>query len=118
MFTHIQKAELEVNASKSYLGTHIFDYLGYNVTPDRVMPIPEKVEAIQDLAVPKICKQLGQFIGMINFYRYMWQKRSELFAPLTALTPKNVKYDWEYEHQKCFGVIKRVMGREVLLAYP
>ena len=55
---------------------------------------------------------------MINFYRYMWQKRSELLAPLTALTSKNVKYDWKDEHQNIFDAIKRVIGHEVLLAYP
>ena len=54
------------------------------------MPIPKKVEAIQALAVPKTRKQLRQFIGMINFYCDMWQKRSELLAPLTELTSKNV----------------------------
>ena len=48
----------------------------------------------------------------------MWQKRSELLAPLTALTSKNVKYDWKDEHQKCFDAIKCVIGHEVLLAYP
>ena len=47
----------------------------------------------------------------------MWQKRSEFLAPLTALTSKNVKYDWKEKHQKCFDAIKRVIGREVLLAY-
>ena len=82
------------------------------------MPIPNKVEAIQALAVPKTRKQLRQFIGMINFYRDMWQKRSELLAPLTALTSKNVKYEWKDEHQKCFNTIKRVIGWEVLLGYP
>ena len=65
----------------------------------------------------KTRKILRQFIGMINFYRDMWQKRSELLAPLTALTSKNIKYDWKYEHQKCFDAIKRVIGRELLLAY-
>ena len=55
---------------------------------------------------------------MINFYRDMWQKRSELLAPLTALTSKNVKNDWKEEHQKCFDAIKRVIGREVLLGCP
>ena len=79
------------------------------------MSIPKKVEAIQALAVPKTRKQLCQFIGMINFYCDMWQKRSELLAPLTALTSKDVKYDWKDEHQKCFDSIKRVIGREVLL---
>ena len=93
MFNRLQKAGLKVNASKYCFGAHKFDYLGYHVTCEGVMPIPKKVEAIQSLAVPKTCKQLLQFIGMINFYRDMWQKRSELLAPLTALTPKNVKCD-------------------------
>ena len=58
MFTRLQKAGLKVNASKSWFGAHKFDYLGYHVTRDGVMPIPKKVEAIQALAVPKTCKQL------------------------------------------------------------
>ena len=81
------------------------------------MPIPKNVEAIQSLVVPKTCKQLRQFISMINFYRDMWQKCSELLSPLTALKSKNVKYDWKYEQQKCFDAIKRVIGLKVLLAY-
>ena len=72
MFTRLQKAGLKVNASKSCFVVHKFDYLGYHVTRDGVMPIPKKVEAIQALAVPKTRKQLRQFIGMINFYRDMW----------------------------------------------
>ena len=55
---------------------------------------------------------------MIKFYRDMWKKRSELLAQLTALTSKNVKYEWKEEHQKCFDAIKCVIGREVLLSYP
>ena len=116
MFTCLQKAGLKVKVSKSCFGAHKFDYLGYHVTRDGVMPIPKKGEAIQALAVPKTHKKLRQFIGMINFYRDMWQKRSEIISPLTALTSKNVKYEWKDEHQKCFEAIKRVIGHEVLLA--
>ena len=93
MSTRLHNAGLKVNASKSCFGAQHFDYLGYHVTCDGVMSIPKKVKAIQDLAVPKTRKQLRQFIGMNNFYCDMWQKRSELLAPLTALTSKNVKYD-------------------------
>ena len=110
--------DLKVNASKSCFGTHKVDYLGYHVTCDGFIPIPKKVKAGQYLAVPKTHKKLRQFIGMINFYCDMWQKRSELLAPLTALTSTNVKYDWKDEHQRCFEAIKRVIGRDVLLGYP
>ena len=55
---------------------------------------------------------------MINFYHDMWQRRSELLSPLTALTPQNAKYDWKDKHQKIFDAIKRVIGREIFFAYP
>ena len=118
MFTRLQKDGLKVNASKSCFGAHKFEYLGYHVTRDGVMPIPKKVEAIQALAVPNTRKKLRQFIGMINLYRDMWKKRSELLAPLNALTSKKSKYECKDKHPKCFDAIKRVIGRELLLAYP
>ena len=65
MFTNLQKTGLKVNASKSCFDAHKFNYLGYHVTREGVMPIPKKVEAIKALAVPKTRKQLRQFIGMI-----------------------------------------------------
>ena len=55
---------------------------------------------------------------MINFYRDMWKQRSELLAPLTSLTSAKVTWKWTNEHQTCFDAIKRIIGREVLLAYP
>ena len=113
VYTRLQKSGIKFNAGKSCLGAHKFEYLGYNVICDRVMPIPKKVEAIQALTVPKNRKQLRHFIGMNNLYCDMWQKRSELCTPLTVLTSKNIKYDCKYEHQKCFDAIKRVIWREV-----
>ena len=118
MFARLQKDGIKVNAGKSCFGAHKFQYLGYHVTRDGVMPIPKKVEAVQYLVVLKIHKQLRQFIGMINFYLDMWQRRSKLLAPLAALTSKNVKYQWKDKHKKCFDAIKRVIGLEVFLAYP
>ena len=115
--TRLRKAGLKVDASKSCFGAHKFDYLFYHVTRDGVMPIPKKFEAIQALAVPKTLKPLHHFIDMINLYCDMWQKLSELLAPLSALTSKNVKYNWKDEHQNFFDAIKRVIGHELLLAY-
>ena len=39
MFTRLQKAGIKVNAIKSCFGAHKFDYLGYYVTCDGVMPM-------------------------------------------------------------------------------
>ena len=83
--TRLQKDVLKVNTSKSCFGAHRFDYLGYHVTCNGVMPIPKKVEAIRSLVFPKTHKQLRQFIGMINFYRDMWQKALWDSCPINCL---------------------------------
>ena len=36
------------------------------------MPLPDKVQAIKDIAVPTNEKQIKSFKGVINYYRDMW----------------------------------------------
>jgi hypothetical protein len=48
----------------------------------------------------------------------MWVCRSELLAPLTSMTSKNVKFNWTDEHQKVFENIKKIIYREVMLTFP
>ena len=114
----LQGAGLKVNCKKSFFGRHELEYLGYWITREGVMPIPKKVQAIQDIAPPKTKKQLRRFIGMVNYYRDMWVRRSETLAPLTALTSKEVKWVWTDVHQKAFDKMKKIVAREVLLSYP
>ena len=56
IFTRLQKARIKVNARKLGFGAHKFDYFGYHFTRDRIVPIPNKVKAIQAQTVPKTCK--------------------------------------------------------------
>ena len=114
----LKEAGLKVNAKKSFFGKQELEYLGYWVTRDGIQPLPKKVQAIVNLEPPTTVKQVRKFIGMVNFYRDMWRKRSELMAPLTRLTSKNVKFIWTEVEQKAFDDIKRILSRETLLAYP
>ena len=54
MFIRLQKAGLKANSSKSCFGAHKFDYLGYHVTREGVMPIPKKVDAIKPSQFQKL----------------------------------------------------------------
>ena len=111
-------AGLKVNAKKSFFGKPELEYLGYWVTRDGVQPVPKKVEAIHNIAPPKNKKELRGFIGMVNYYRDMWIRRSDTLAPLTALTSKEAKWRWTEVEQKAFDTMKRIVSRETLLAYP
>ena len=118
VFQRLQRAGLKVNAKKSFFGRQQLEYLGYWVTREGIQPIPKKVQAIVNLEPPKTRREVRKFIGMVNFYRDMWRKRSALLAPLTRLVSKNAKFAWTDVEQKAFDDIKRVLGRETLLAYP
>ena len=118
VFTRLQKAGLKVNAKKSFFGQHELEYLGYWITRQGIQPCQSKVTAIQQLAAPKTKKELRKFIGMVNYYRDMWIRRSDVLAPLAALTSKSTPWKWTEQHNKAFETMKQIVSKETLLTYP
>jgi RNase H-like domain found in reverse transcriptase/Reverse transcriptase (RNA-dependent DNA polymerase)/Integrase zinc binding domain len=114
----LRLAGLKVNVKKSYFAKAELEYLGYWITRDGIKPTTKKVNAIMNLAPPKTKKEVRSFVGMVNYYRDMWIRRSHVLAPLNALTSKTSKWKWGDEEQQSFELIKRILGKEVLLAYP
>jgi hypothetical protein len=43
---------------------------------------------------PRNVKQVQSFVGMLNHYKAMIPHHSHLLTPFTALTKKNVKFEW------------------------
>ena len=118
VFTKLREAGLKVNAEKSFFCTGETEYLGYWITRDGVQPMPKKVHAIMKIAEPTNKKQLRGFIGLVNYYRDMWIRRSHILAPLARLTSKTVKWEWGERERKAFNNMKKVICREVMLAFP
>ncbi len=77
---------LKVNAAKSFFCTHEIEYLGYYMlTRGGDNPPPKKVQAILTQNAPNNGKELRHFLGMVQYYRDMWAKCSEMLAPLSDL---------------------------------
>jgi hypothetical protein len=99
VFIRLRNAGLKINATKSVFCAQETEYLGYILTRGGIKPQPKKVQAILALNLPNNVKELRQFLGMVQYYRDMWQKRSEMLAPLTNLVgecgetkpPKRIK---------------------------
>ena len=114
----LQRANFRANMKKCYFAESNIEYLGYQVTRQGIQPQPKKVEAIHKLKPPKNVRQLRHFLGMVNYYRDMWQRRSHILAPLTKMVGKNVPFQWDREQQEAFDEIKRVMSKQTILAFP
>jgi len=127
----LRDAGLKVNAAKSFLCTHKIEYLGYILTRGGIKPQQKKVQAILVINLRNTVKELRRFLGMVQYYRGTWAKRSEMPAPLSNLvgeceetktTRKNkVKkrpWHWDSIHQTAFDNVKTTIAKEVVLAYP
>ncbi len=85
VFIRLCDTGLKVNATKSVFCAQETEYLGYILTRGGIKPQPKKVQVILALNPPNRVKELQQFLGMVQYYRDMWQKCSEVLAPLTDL---------------------------------
>jgi transposase InsO family protein len=114
----ISDAGLRINAEKSYFGRGAIEYLGYWVTREGIQPLPAKVDAMLSMEEPKTRRQLRAFVGLVNYYRDMWRRRSHVLAPLTALCSDSKKWVWGEEQRKAFTQVKQILSKEAILAFP
>jgi hypothetical protein len=94
VLTWLQEAGLKINAVQSFFAQTNLKYLGYNISREGLCPSQTKVEAILQIEALPTCKQLRQFIGMVNYYRDMWLQRSHFLAPLSSMTSAKGKWKW------------------------
>ena len=118
VFRRIREAGLKVNANKSFFARGELEYLGYWITREGIQPVTKKINAIKNIAPPENKKELRRFIGLVNYYRDMWVRRSHVLAPLTILSSKKNKWKWGDEEQKAFQLMKKIISKNALLAYP
>ena len=114
----LETAGFRANVKKCFFAKDEVEYLGYQLTRDGIQPQPKKVEAILRIAPPRTKRQLRHFLGMVNFYRDVWRRRSHTLAPLTSLVGKDAKWKWGPEQQKAFDDMKRIISQQTLLNYP
>jgi hypothetical protein len=89
------------------------------------------VQAILAIELPKGVKQLRHFLGMVQYYRDLWARWSNMLTPLTALAgecgqtkiskakgTKKVPWHWDEVHQRAFDHVKATIAKDVVLAYP
>ena len=57
-------------------------------------------------------------MGVRNYYRDMWQRRSHTLAPLTKLTSIKINFKWKQVGKDDFDKIKRIVACDTLLTSP
>jgi hypothetical protein len=70
-------------------------FLGHVISKDGVAVDPSKIEAIVNWQRPTNVREIHSFLGLAGYYRRFVEGFSNLSSPLTALTKKNVHFQWK-----------------------
>ena len=63
---------------------------------------PEKVEVMMSWERPKSFFEIHSFLGLARHYRRFIEDFSRLATPMTRLTRKQVKFDWDDQCEEAF----------------
>ena len=68
---------------------------------------PKMVEAMMSWERPNSVFEIRTFLGLARYYRRFMEDFSRLVAPITRLTRKEVKFDWNDRCEEAFQELKR-----------
>ena len=79
---------------------------------------PEKVEAVMSWERPKLVFEIRSFLGLAGYYRRFIKDFSRIAAPMTRLTRKEVKFEWDDRCEEAFQELKRRLTSAPILIVP
>ena len=93
-------------------------FLGHVVSASGVSVDPEKVEAMMSWERPKSVFEIRSFLGLAGYYRRFIEDFSQIAAPMTRLTQKEVKFDWDDRCKAAFQELKKRLTSAPILIVP
>ena len=98
IFEKFKEAGLKTKLSKcQFFKTHLHK-LGHKISADGLEPLPEKLEAIKNLAPTKNMDEAHQILGLLGYYRSFVPAFTDMTSPITSLLKKNTSVVWS---EKC-----------------
>ena len=79
---------------------------------------PEKVEAVMSWERLKSVFKICSFLGFAGYYKRFIEDFSRLAAPMTRLTRKGVKFEWDDLCERAFQELKMRLTSALILIVP
>ncbi|KAL3747976.1 hypothetical protein ACJRO7_016747, partial [Eucalyptus globulus] len=93
-------------------------FLGHVVSGKGIAVDPAKVEMVVNWPRPTTPTKIRSFLGLAGYYRRFIEGFSRLAGPLTKLTRKNEKFEWNGECERSFQELKRKLTSAPILTIP
>ena len=102
-----QDNDIRLKKSKCHFFQQTLEWVGFRIQRGQLSCADHLVERIRKFPRPVTHKQNLAFLGLCQFYMRFVPNYAEIAAPLTELTRKQYKHDfqhyWKDQHEKSFG---------------
>ena len=71
--------------SKCHFFMKEIQYLGHILSTKGIKPLPLKTQAIKNMHLPKMLKQVCAFLGLVGYYRKFIKNFAKIAKPLTLM---------------------------------
>ncbi|XP_062108166.1 uncharacterized mitochondrial protein AtMg00860-like [Humulus lupulus] len=114
----LRKKKLYEKFSKCEFGLAKVSFLGHMVLGDIIVVDPAKIEAVKQWKALKNAQEVRSFLGLAGYYRRFIDGFSKIATPMTALTRKNVKFEWTDKYEQSFQELKTRLTTAPVLIIP
>ena len=114
VFHRLRQAGLKMKRLKCDFFKSEIHYLGHLISAYGISPLPEKLDTIKNMPIPK---EIKQFLGLTGYYRKYFPRFADISRPFTQLTKKEMKFMWTPECQKSFELLKSYLCGEPILKH-
>ena len=90
-------------------------YLGLIIVKEEIRMNSVKITVIVNWKTSICVKDVQSFLSFANFYWRFIKSFSQLADPLTALTQKDIKFDWSSTAEQTFQALKTAFSSAFIL---
>jgi hypothetical protein len=109
-FDKCRKFGLSLNPKKSHFSMQEGKLLGHIVSKYGIKVDPKRVEAIDQINIPRNKKEIQSFLGRINFLRRFIPNFAEIIKLITDMLKKDNEVKWTTEAKAYFQRVKKSIG--------
>ena len=118
IFQRIRKSKMLLKPEKCKIFRTKLTYLGHILSVDGISTCPKKTEAIEKMAPPKNVKGIKSFLGLSGFYRRFIKDYAKIVEPLSSMTKKNAKFEWNSNADNAWKTVKSKLTCNPILVHP
>ena len=115
VFQKCRKYGLSLNPKKSLFAMEEGKLLGHIISKEDIHIDPARVQAIQQIDLPRNKKEIQSFNGEMNFIRHFVPNLSEHLREITNMLKKDGQVKWTEEAVKSFNLVKLALSSTLVL---